>query len=74
MFIQENRTKLKLKASQPAYGVISTTDDPQLAELFGLATSTITYLDAEQRLMDPAQVLNIIACIRPLSAEMNLNR
>ena len=34
MFIQENRTKLKLKAGQPAYGVLSTSDDPQLAELF----------------------------------------
>ena len=32
MFIKENRVKLKLRAGQPAYGVISTTDDPQLAE------------------------------------------
>ena len=31
MFIQENRTRSKLRAGHPAYGVISTSDDPQLA-------------------------------------------
>ena len=36
MFLQENRTKRKLKAGQPAYGVISTSDDPQLAEVNSL--------------------------------------
>ena len=56
MFIQENRTKLKLKAGQPAYGVLSTSDDPQLAELFGLAGFDYYMLDAEHGLMDVTQV------------------
>ena len=63
MFIRENRAKLKLKAGQPAYGVISTSDDPQLAELFGLAGFDYYMLDAEHGLMDAAQVVNVIrAC------------
>lgn len=63
MFIQENRTKLKLKAGQPAYGVLSTSDDPQLAELFGLAGFDYYMLDAEHGLLDPVQVVNVIrAC------------
>ena len=63
MFIQENRTKQKLKAGQPVYGVISTSDDPQLAELFGLAGFDYYMLDAEHGLLDPAQVVNVIrAC------------
>ena len=65
MFIQENRTKLKLKAGQPVYGVLSTSDDPQLAELFGLAGFDYYMLDAEHGLMDAAQVVNVIrACER----------
>lgn len=65
MFIQENRVKLKLKAGQPAYGVISTSDDPQLAELFGLAGFDFYMLDAEHGLLDPVQVVNVIrACER----------
>lgn len=65
MFIQKNHTKLKLKAGQPAYGVISTSDDPQLAELFGLAGFDYYMLDAEHGLMDAAQVVNVIrACER----------
>lgn len=65
MFIQENRTKLKLKAGQPAYGVLSTSDDPQLAELFGLAGFDYYMLDGEHGLLDPVQVVNVIrACER----------
>jgi len=65
MFIQENHTKLKLKAGQPAYGVISTSDDTQLAELFGLAGFDFYMLDAEHGLLDFAQVVNVIrACER----------
>ena len=65
MFIQENRLKLKLKAGQPAYGVLSTSDDPQLAELFGLAGFDYYMLDAEHGLLDPVQVVNVIrACER----------
>jgi 4-hydroxy-2-oxoheptanedioate aldolase len=63
MFIQENRTKRKLKAGQPAYGVISTSDDPQLAELFGLAGFDFYMLDAEHGLLDAAQAVNVVrAC------------
>src|SRR5512139_2434643 len=63
MFIRENRAKRKLKAGQPAYGVISTSDDPQIAELFGLAGFDYYMLDAEHGLMDPAQAVNVIrAC------------
>src|SRR5512133_2564423 len=65
MFIRENLTKRKLKAGQPAYGVISTSDDPQLAELFGLAGFDFYMLDAEHGLLDPAQVVHVIrACER----------
>ncbi|HLO32855.1 MAG TPA: aldolase/citrate lyase family protein [Anaerolineales bacterium] len=63
MFIQENRTKRKLQAGQPAYGVISTSDDPQLAELFGLSGFDFYMLDAEHGLIDPLQAANVIrAC------------
>ena len=60
MFIQPNKTKAKLRAGQPAFGVLSTTDDPQLAELFGIAGFDYYMLDAEHGLMDPAQVMNVI--------------
>jgi 4-hydroxy-2-oxoheptanedioate aldolase len=63
MFIRENNTKRKLKAGQPAYGVISTSDDPQMAELFGLAGFDYYMLDAEHGLMNVTQVVNVIrAC------------
>ena len=63
MFIQLNKTKAKLKAGQPAFGVISTSDDPQLAELFGLAGFDYYMLDAEHGLIDPVQTVNVIrAC------------
>ena len=65
MFIQENRAKFKLKAGHPAYGVISTSADSQMAELFGLAGFDYYMLDAEHGLMDAAQVLDVIrACER----------
>lgn len=65
MFIQENHTKRKLKAGQPAYGVLSTSDDPQMAELFGLVGFDFYMLDAEHGLLDPAQAVNVIrACER----------
>jgi len=63
MFIQQNKTKAKLKAGQPAFGVIATTDDPQLAELFGIAGFDYYMLDAEHGLIDPVQAVNVIrAC------------
>jgi len=65
MFIQPNKTKSKLKAGQPAFGVIATSDDPQLAELFGIAGFDYYMLDAEHGLIDPAQAVNVIrACER----------
>jgi 4-hydroxy-2-oxoheptanedioate aldolase len=63
MFIQENRLKLKLKSGQPALGVISSSTDPQLAELFGLAGFDYYMLDAEHGLLHPDQAVNVIrAC------------
>src|SRR6266511_1593715 len=63
MFIQENKAKSKLKAGQLAYGVISTSDDPQIAELFGLAGFDYYMLDAEHGLIDTAQMMSVIrAC------------
>ncbi len=65
MFIQPNKTKAKLKQGLPVYGVLSTSDDLQLAELFGVAGFDYYMLDAEHGLMDPAQVVNVIrACER----------
>jgi len=60
MFIKPNKTKAKLKAGQPAFGVISTSDDPQLAELFGIAGFDYYMLDAEHGLIDPAQAAHVI--------------
>ncbi len=60
MFIQENHAKYKLKAGQPTYGVLSTSADPQIAELFGLAGFDYYMLDAEHGLMDAAQVVDVI--------------
>jgi len=63
MLIQTNKTKAKLRQNLPVYGVISTSDDPQLAELFGIAGFDFYMLDAEHGLIDPAQAINVIrAC------------
>lgn len=63
MFIQPNKTKAKLKQGLPVYGVLSTSDDPQLAELCGTAGFDFYMLDAEHGLIDPAQAVNVIrAC------------
>src|SRR5436190_6223759 len=63
MFIQPNKTKSKLRQGLPVYGVISTSDDPQLAELCGIAGFDYYMLDAEHGLIDPAQAVNVIrAC------------
>ena len=65
MLIQPNLTKQKLSNNQPVYGVISNTDDPQLAELCGIAGFDCYMLDAEHGLIDPAQAVNVIrACER----------
>src|SRR5678815_4167857 len=63
MLIQPNKTKAKLQQGLPVYGVISTSDDPQLAELFGIAGFDYYMLDAEHGLIDPVQAVNLIrAC------------
>ncbi len=65
MYIQPNLTKQKLQNDQPVYGVLSTSDDPQLAELFGIAGFDFYMLDAEHGLIDPTQAVNVIrACER----------
>jgi 4-hydroxy-2-oxoheptanedioate aldolase len=65
MLIQPNLTKQKLQQGLPVYGVISTSDDPQFAELFGLSGFDYYILDAEHGLHDPAQAVNVIrACER----------
>jgi len=65
MLIRPNLTKQKLRQNIPVYGVISTSDDPQLAELFGLSGFDYYMLDAEHGLIDPAQAVNVIrACER----------
>ncbi len=65
MLIQANKTKAKLQAGQPVYGVIATSDDPQFAELCGLAGFDYYMLDAEHGLVDAAQAVNVIrACER----------
>lgn len=63
MFIQPNRTRLALAAGKTVRGVISTSDDPQLAELCGIAGFDYYLLDAEHGLIDAAQAVNVVrAC------------
>ena len=63
MLIHPNKTKAKLRQNLPVYGVISTSDDPQLAELFGIAGFDFYMLDAEHALIDPAHAVHVIrAC------------
>jgi 4-hydroxy-2-oxoheptanedioate aldolase len=65
MFIQPNRTKAKLQVGQAVFGVIATSDDPQFAELCGIAGMDFFMLDAEHGLVDAAQAVNVIrACER----------
>lgn len=65
MLIQPNQTKAKLQQGSPVYGVLSTTNDPQLAELCGIAGFDFYMLDAEHGLIDPAQAVSVIrACER----------
>lgn len=63
MFIKPNRTRLALAAGRDVRGVIATSDDPQLAELCGIAGFDYYLLDAEHGLIDPAQAVNVVrAC------------
>ena len=63
MLIHPNKTKAKLRQNLPVYGVISTLDNPQLAELFGIAGFDFYMLDAEHALIDPTQAIHVIrAC------------
>ncbi len=65
MFIQPNRTKAKLQRGEPAFGVISLSAEPLLAELCGLAGFDYYMLDAEHGLIDPSQAVNVVrACER----------
>ncbi len=63
MLIQPNKTKAKLRQNLPVYGVVSTSADPQLAELMGIAAFDFYMLDAEHALIDSAQAAHVIrAC------------
>jgi 4-hydroxy-2-oxoheptanedioate aldolase len=63
MLIHPNKTKAKLRQNLPVYGVISTSDDPQLAELLGIAGFDFYMLDAEHALIDQTQAIHVIrAC------------
>ena len=63
MFIKPNRTRLALAEGRTVRGVISTSDDPQLAELCGIAGFDYYLLDAEHGLIDAAQAVNVVrAC------------
>jgi 4-hydroxy-2-oxoheptanedioate aldolase len=61
--ITENRTRTKLKNGQPVFGLISSSADPLLAELAGLAGFDYFMLDAEHGPLTPAQAVNVVrAC------------
>lgn len=63
MFIHPNRTRRALAAGTTVRGVISTSDDPQLAELCGISGFDYYLLDAEHGLIDATQAVNVVrAC------------
>ncbi|HNB51559.1 MAG TPA: aldolase/citrate lyase family protein [Anaerolineales bacterium] len=59
----QNLTKTKLSNHQPAYGVISPTAEPMLAEWAGLSGLDYYMLDGEHGLFNPAEAVNVVrAC------------
>jgi len=63
MLLKPNRMREALAAGTAVRGVIATSDDPQLAELCGIAGFDYYLLDAEHGLIDPAQAVNVVrAC------------
>lgn len=58
-----NQTKAKLQQGKPVFGVIGTTNDPQIVEILGLTGFDYYMMDGEHGLIDPAQAENIVrAC------------
>jgi 4-hydroxy-2-oxoheptanedioate aldolase len=61
--LPENPLKAKLAANRPIFGVISSSTDPSIAELIGLAGFDYYMVDAEHGLFTPANTIDIIrAC------------
>lgn len=61
--LRENKTKAKLQAGQPVFGVIGGGDDATLVEMMALAGFDFYMADAEHGALTPAQVVNIVrAC------------
>jgi len=61
--IRENKTKAKLRRGEAAFGVISGSADPMLAELIGLAGFDFYMLDAEHGGVGPGDAANFVrAC------------
>ncbi|WP_420630133.1 HpcH/HpaI aldolase family protein [Candidatus Leptofilum sp.] len=58
-----NQTKAKLQQGQPVFGVIGSTNDPQIVEILGLTGFDYYMVDGEHGLIDPTQAENIVrAC------------
>lgn len=61
--LRENKTKAKLKNGVPVFGIISSSGDPTLAELAGLAGFDYFILDGEHGGVTPADGVNVVrAC------------
>jgi 4-hydroxy-2-oxoheptanedioate aldolase len=58
-----NQTKTKLRQGDPVFGVIGTTNDPQIVEVLGLTGFDYYMVDGEHGLINPVQAESIVrAC------------
>ena len=61
--MRTNQTKAKLAQGQPVFGVIGSTNDPQIVEILGLLGFDFYMVDAEHGAFSPVDALNIVrAC------------
>lgn len=61
----ENKTKTRLRAGKPVFGVISPTTDPIIAEYCGLLGLDYYMIDGEHGAISPSDITNLIrACER----------
>jgi len=61
--MRNNQTKAKLKRGEPVFGVIGTTNDPQIVEMLGLSGFDYYMVDGEHGLLNPADTGNLVrAC------------
>lgn len=61
--IRPNKTKTKLQQGHAVFGVISSSEDPAIAEMIGLCGYDFYMLDAEHGAVTPAQAANVVrAC------------